>query len=416
MRTSHKLSTIGLAVMVLLAATAFAAPDAAAPDKPAAEAKPGGEKPLSEAEVDAILDTMSPEQIEELIKKAASERLKVERSQVIAEIRQGLLYEPADQKAAIQVIEDKPANTRQDNINRICQAFARADVRFRKVYDLYKAGRYKQAAESGKKLLNVQQATYLSAAQHYVYAQVLAADGKGEDAVEVYRDILQYMPDRISLASASALNAAETYEKMNRFMYAMQMYAYCIKNYGLTIDKVTAEKILAKVENYKATYKDPLGALASKMGSVESRLGQTDSGKDTQKTQKEIVAILDDLIKTAEEQQQSSSSQQQQQQQRQKRKGEKEGQGQAQGQAQSQGQQGGMNPTKPMQDSRLVPGGVARPSALSKTHTSGEDGDWAKLSPREREIVKAKMRKLLSERYRDIIRDYNTRLAEEGMR
>ncbi|KPK82751.1 MAG: hypothetical protein AMJ81_09365, partial [Phycisphaerae bacterium SM23_33] len=361
-----------LAAGILLAPLrAHAAADPAAkPDakKPDAD-KPG---PLTEDQIDAILDNMTPDQIDNLVKEAATDRLKVERKQVIAEI-----------------------------------------VRFRKAYDLYQAGKHKEAAAAAKKLVNINRATYLSAAQHYLYAQALAKSGNPDDAVETCRDILENMPDRISFASASALEAAEMYEKMGRLLYAMQMYAFCVKNYALTIDKATAEKILKKVEEYTEIYKDPMGTLATMMGDVQHRLAKINSGKETQDKERKIVAILDDLIKTAEDQQGGSQSPSQGQQ-----RGKRPGQGKDQqagkkgGQQGQQGQQGGMNPTRPMQDSMLVPGAVKRPPKVSKTHTGIAEGDWAKLSPREQEQIQARMRKLISERYREIIRDYHSRLAE----
>ena len=406
-----------LAAAMLLPATAWAQAGGDPPAKPDAK-KPAPDKPapVTEDQIDALLDNMSPDQIDALVSEAVTERLKVERKQVIAEIRQDLLYDDNDRDAGVKILQDKPANTRKDNIDRIFRAFARADVRFRKAYDLYKAGKHKEAAEAAKKLVNIKQATYLSAAQHYLYAQALTQSGRHEDAVDVCRDLLENMPDRISFASAAALEAADMYEKMGRFLYAMQMYAFCVKNYALTIDKDTAESILKKIEEYTKVYKDPMGTLATMMGDVQDRLAKIKSGKETQDKEQKIVAILDDLIKTAEDQESSSSSQSQGQQ-RGKRKGEgkKPGQGQGQGK-QGQGKQGGMNPTKPMQDSMLVPGAVKRPPKVSKTHTGIRDGDWAKLSPREQEHLQARMRKLISERYRDIIKDYHSRLAEEGSR
>ena len=69
-----------------------------------------------------------------------------------------------------------------------------------------------------------------------------------------------------------------------------------------------------------------------------------------------------------------------------------------------------------MQDSRLVPGAVRRPGALSKIHADAKDGDWAKLSPREQEQLEARLKEIISERYRDMIKDYHSRLSDEDSR
>ena len=89
-----------------------------------------------------------------------------------------------------------------------------------------------------------------------------------------------------------------------------------------------------------------------------------------------------------------------------------------QSQGQAQGQKPGRpgtppQPTSPMQRSTLVPGAVKRPSRLSELHEGRESGDWARLPPRQREKIRQIMRKRMSERYRQIIKDYMSRLAEQ---
>ena len=83
-----------------------------------------------------------------------------------------------------------PAETQQDNIDRICRAFAKVDSRFAKPYRLLGEKKYSDAAAAGAKILDIHEATYLSAAKLYVYAQALIAAGHPEDGVEAYRDIL----------------------------------------------------------------------------------------------------------------------------------------------------------------------------------------------------------------------------------
>ncbi len=55
---------------------------------------------------------------------------------------------------------------------------------------------------------------------------------------------------------------------------------------------------------------DPLEAIAGKMKAVERRLVKEDPGTKTQDKQREVLDLLDDLIKKAEEAQQQSSSSQ----------------------------------------------------------------------------------------------------------
>jgi len=374
---------------------------------------------LSADEIDRMLQSMSPEQIEELVKSAVASQLKTERQLVAAEIRDNLAYwdRQKEIEAAIKRVNDKPKDTQKDNIQRILEALAIVDPVFAKPYKLFTEGKFEPAAEAAKELLDAQRTTYLSAAQHYLYAEALAAAGKLEDAVEVYSDLMVNMPDRMSFAASASLSAAKAYEKLHRFQYAMEMYVYCIKNYALTLDKEQGESITKKIDDYIAIYKDPLAHLAGEMGQVQGRLAKSDSGKKTQETEQQIIALLDDLIKTAEDRQGGGGGQSKKRQ-RGEREGEQEGegQGQGQGQQQAQGSQGGDQPTSPMQDSRLVPGAVQRPNKLSQTHNSGESGDWSTLPPRQREQIMQSVKKVLTERHKGIIRDYHSRLSKEGVR
>lgn len=359
------------------------------------------------------LDRMSPEELDRLIGDAVVSRLKVERQQVLAEIEQGLLYDPDDVDAAKALLDQSPANTQKDNIDRILAAFAKVDARFAKPYALWKQGQHAEAATAAKALANPQETTYLSAARFFLYAESLAAAGQGEPAVEAYREILASMPDRISFAATAALQAARTYDKMGRFVYAMEMYAYCLKNFGLTLDAQDAAELLKKIEEYQKLYKDPLGNVAGMMAQVKERLAQRDSGQDTQARQKQVAMVLEDLIKTMEEKQNNSSSSQspqsdsKDQQDQQK----KNSSGQSQGSGSTMGKAGGQ-PNSPAQTSMLVPGAVERPKKGSNVHDSGEQGDWAQMPPRQREQAQQAVRKVLSERCRDIISDYHTRMSQ----
>ncbi len=89
---------------------------------------------LTVDELDALLNSMTPEQLTELMKAAMVLRLEQERAQVAAEIKGGLLYEPKDIAAAIKILKTDPANTQDDNIERICKALAKVDMLFGKAY------------------------------------------------------------------------------------------------------------------------------------------------------------------------------------------------------------------------------------------------------------------------------------------
>jgi hypothetical protein len=56
---------------------------------------------------------------------------------------------------------------------------------------------------------------------------------------------------------------------------------------------------------------------------------------------------------------------------------------------------------------------VARPTLVSQTRNTSESGDWATLPPRERQKVEQLRTKVMSERYRDLISKYRTKVAEQ---
>ena len=291
----HRCALIAAIAVVGLLCACAAAVDDRAGEMPPPPGAAGAAAPLPPD----LLEGLTPEQIQQMLAHAVEMRLKMEREQVSAEIRRGLLYDEEDIDAALALLK-RPDKSKTSNIDCVCRALAIVDLHFGKAYKLSAAGKHAEAAAAAKRALNPQQTTYLSAAKHYLYAESLVEAGRGEEAVEVYREILAAMPDRISFAAAAAVRAAETYEKLGRFLYAMQMYDHWTKNYGLSADPVRLAAAARKIEHYREIYKEPMKAVAERMGQVKRRLEAVDSGKQTRETQKQIVALLEDLIKTAE--------------------------------------------------------------------------------------------------------------------
>ncbi|MBL7134836.1 MAG: hypothetical protein ISS78_12110 [Phycisphaerae bacterium] len=371
-----------------------------------------------------ILDGMTPEDLQKLIKQAIQARLRMERDQVSAEIRRGLLYDGDDIDAAVALLKADPSNTQKDNIERMLKAFAKVDARFAKAFKLFEGGKGAEAAAAAKRTINAQsqESTYFSAAKHYLLAESLVKDEKFDDAIDAYTEILTLMSDRISFAAASACNAAAVYEKLGRFSLAMEMYTFAMQNYGLTMDDASLNVVAAKIEEYGEIYKDPMNTVATWMGHVQERLAAVDSGADTQKKQSEIIALLEDLIKSAEEQQQQQEQKQQEEQDKKKKPcescgkkgcgGQCQGKGKGEGKGNGKGGKGGQNPTKPMEHSMTVPGAVKRPGTGNPVRPTTGGDDWSNLPPRERDRIELLRKKLMPERHRGIIRDYNTRMAE----
>jgi tetratricopeptide (TPR) repeat protein len=426
MQSRDKSAACGMALAllagVILAASlpAWAADEAATGGAPAAPARAdaNGAAPGAGAldnsagdDLEKLLKDLSPSEVQDLIKTAVKSRLEVERKQIVEEIKEDLLLDPADIVKATTILTSGPKNTQKDNIDRMIKALAVADYRFGKAVKLLAEGKAEDAGKAIEKDLNVQEATYRNAARYTLYARALAAQDKLIDAVDAYQKVMVVMGDRISFAAAAAIESAALYEKMQRFSYAAQMYAYAVDNYGLTLDEEVLKMISGKTADYAKFSTDPLGWAQTEMAAVRGSLDKGDSGKGTRDKQEKIIAVITDMIKTAEEQQQSSSQSQGQQRQRQPGQGQGEGQGQGQGQGQQP--QGTQQPSNPAQVSGLVPGSVARPTMQSQTHNTNETGDWATLPPRERQKIEQLRTKVMSERYRDLISKYRTKVAEQ---
>lgn len=416
--------TVLVVILTLLWAPAALAPGETASTAPA---------PKAEAAPDphaGLWKEITPEELERIIRRAEATRLKEERRKAAAEIRDDLLYEEQGVAKAVAVLTEAPAANQTDNLRRICEAFALADERFAKPHELYRKGQYSAAAAAAKGLRDPKKTGYLSAATHFLYADALdkhaLALAKGPaprpgarsvrfDAIEAYRDLLVNMPERISFAVTAGLRAAEAYEQLGRYYYATQMYQFCLQNYGLTMDAREYERLRLKIAKWQEIYKSPLVTIAGKMGQIEKRLALQDSGKQTQATGREVVMLLEDLIKTIEEKQcggKSSSAKSN----RDERKGEGEEKGKGKEGSGSRPGRGGRTgqPTKPMETSALVPGQVARPTKLSAVRPTKETGEWAKLPPRKRQQLHELMRRGMSERSRDLIRDYLSAVAKSG--
>ena len=359
---------------------------------------------------------LSPEQLQKFFEEARARRLSMERDQVAAEIREGLLFDPDKVDEAIRGLSAGARNTWADNADRIARAFALVDPRFGKAWGQYRRGQNESAAQGLKAIISERDSSYFAAAKRFCYAEALAATGRNEDAVDAYTELVKAMPDRFSYSALALLRAARTYEKMHRLYNAMVLYQAWVDSFGL-LDTDTARELAARAAKIAADYRDPLGTLSKKMSDVERRLSAADSGRTTQQKQRNIVAMLDDLIATAEES--SGGGQGQGQGQGRGRCpncGKSDCEGKCQGQGQAQGSKSGPAsgigvPSSPATVSRLVGGKVARPTGLSKIRPSDPSDDWGRLAPRERRKLLETFKEAMPERYRQMIRDYYKSLA-----
>ena len=397
-RTLTVIAALVLAMLALSARAQVAATEPAT--QPSDPLVPKVEDPM------AGLKDIDPAELEKTLKRANENRLKMERQLVQAEM-ENKMYEPDAMEAATKILDEGATNVQADNIDRIIRAYAKLDRKFGEVYKLYTDKKYELTAQKAESMVN-EQSTYLNAVTAYVRAISLEKAGKIDDAGDAYSLILEKMYDRVSFACDSSMRLAKMFEDAGRGMYAMQAYAYLLKNYSLTLDLKTLDEVVKKAEKLKETYGDPLGTVAKLMGGVKERLHQTDSGKDVQDKEEQIVAMLNDLIRIAEAQSQSKSQAKPKPKPKQgdaeKKKSESE--------IKTPSQKPTNSPSKPAADSVLRLGDTTKTGRLDETYKTGENGDWAALPPEKRAQLEEKAKRQTSERQAEIIRDSRRAMAE----
>ncbi len=366
--------------------------------------------PTDEADIDRMLADLSAEELETIIAEASKARLKMERRQALAEIKGNLLYAPGDIQKAEKIlskeVSSSGAEARRANLDCICRAFALVDGRFQAMLNAYDSGQYNASIKAPVPFDG--ESTYLAAATRYVKYRALAKSGRYWQAAEKCRDIIIDAPEKISFAAEASLSAAELYRKHGRGLYALEMYMFCLRNYSIALKKKEFEAMVKKVNALSNIYHDPLGSVAQRMGRAADKISHGKTGKETLDAQKEAVAILEDLIKYVEEKPSGGSSPKSSSG-KNKNKNSKGREGTAKVKSPPSGTD---TPSSPAEWSTLVPGPVRRPSGLSEIRPMTESGDWASLPPRKRQEISAAMKKIISEHYRRMIRDYHSSLAE----
>jgi hypothetical protein len=369
-----------------------------------AQAQP---EPVPEAigDVQNFLPALTAAEVEMLIALASERRLTLERQQVIAELRQDLLFDPEQVDAAVAYLEGNPASTREQSVQNIYEALALVDLDFEVAMQQRTNGEFAEAAETVAKDISANEATYLAAARQLFHADVLREAGEDYPAMDAYDALLKNMSERMSFAATATLHAAELSRGRKEYIEAMNYYAKGLKDYGLTLTEAEYAEGLEFIKKYKAIYENPMGSISGMMNEVQQRLDAEDTGEETQAIQKEIVAIIEDLVATNP---QSPNQPPPPPGSQPPEDGEEEPQP---GESQSQPQRTA-RATNPATDSALNDKGDEKAMDRSQSHTGEESGDWASLPPREREKLQELAQRDTDERYRKLAVDYHKKLAE----
>jgi hypothetical protein len=419
-----------LAAAAIATALAWSASSALAQDR-TAKTPPGAgaaADPNNAATMD-LLNQLSPGELEQLVRKADALRLEDERKKAIHEIEASGVYNDPDKQAAQAILEGKGKGTQQDNIDRIVKAFEKADPQFRRACQLFADGKAADCVKAARQMIKEDDAGFNMAAKRWLLARAQsqlceslknARDDKAAkeahfDAIEAYLDIARLMPERISFASAAAIKAGRGYEDVGRFINATKMYTFALRNYSITMTADEREALIEKIDSWQDIFADAASImkhLSGKMGDVQGRLAGADSGKDTQAREKEIVMLLEDLIKTIEEAPKPPPDPNQP-------TGSRDPGGRPDDPKPDEpttGPPSNQRPSDPLRKTVLPGGAPVRPGPLAQRHRSDGNPDWLQLPPTERDKLADSMKRMLSERYQNLIYDYTITLSKAKAR
>ena len=138
-------------------------------------------------------------------------------------------------------------------------------------------------------------------------------------------------------------------------------------------------------------WESPLYDLSGRMSRVSKRIEGGDTGDKTQGEQKEIVSIIDELIRRAEQQ---------------------EGQGQGQGGGGGGQPRGNRQPSSPLDRSTAPRGGGGETGDLRPKPTKKPGQQWGDMRDKEREEVLQALKQKFPDRYRELLEQYHKALAE----
>lgn len=151
-----------------------------------------------------------------------------------------------------------------------------------------------------------------------------------------------------------------------------------------------------------AEHTGQLTEMSKEMREVEEKLRNDRHDRAVQVDQKGIEEKLSKLIEQIEKMQSQSSSSQSKKKQQQQQQQQQQGQGDQPGQKQ---------PGSPLQDSKL--GGSAERGGLNAAEVAGQQADWAKLPPAEREAMLNAYKRDIPERWRKRLEAYYHSIAAE---
>lgn len=344
-------------------------------------------------------------------KKRSRLSFKKDREEVLEEIKEkSKLYSDAKAiKKASKILTAKFNNyDRKVNYTQILKALSVVDPEVRFAYSDLQSGKYKKVVDRLAADLPKVPNSYRVAAMYLILGDAYFKLGKKWKADKCYRLVLLRSLPRLIFSSRASVKLAELYHSMKRNEYALEMYKYLLNDFNgaLTDEEVLHYQKL--VEVLDPIYKEPMKSLVDMMGELSGELKQKQLTDKAMKTKSDILDLLTDMIKTAEEKNKPDPEQQ-----RDERDEGEEDEGEEKEKKEQTVKQirgsakGGTagDKKRPRRDADAAK--ALRPDEAKKVDR------WAELSPMEKEKLQNALKNSASDRRRNQINDYHKAMSKD---
>jgi len=269
----------------------------------------------------------------------------------------------------------------------IHQSLLLVDADYKKADALLLGERFAAAADLYKRVATSDD-EYLKAYATFRYGLSEMNRERFEDAAAAFQTVLKEWGRYVGCDVECAFYIAVCYGQMREKEKAIVAATRFLEDYPDAPERFRAAMEQMKNELVQE-WESPLYDLAGKMNQVGREIEKGETGNPTQKKQGEIIEILNELIKKAEQQEGGGKG------------GNSGGSGKARGNQKS---------SNPANDSSL-PGGSSRTGDLrGKPRGAGEQ--WGEMRDKERDEVLQALKEKFPGRYRELQEQYDRAVAE----
>jgi len=268
------------------------------------------------------------------------------------------------------------------------QSLLLLDADYKKADALLLGERFAAAADLYKRIAAGTEDQYLKAFATYRYGLAEMNREHFEEAADAFQTVLNEWGRYVGCQVECAYYIAVCYGQMREKEKAIVAATRFLEDYPDAPERYKASMEQMKNELVQE-WESPLYDLAGKMNHVGREIEKGETGAPTQKKQGEIIEILNELIKKAEQQ---------------------EGQGKGGGGGGGP-PRGNQQPSGPADQSKLAPG-ASRVGDLRGKNRAKAGEKWGEMRDKERDEVLQALKEKFPGRYRELQEQYDKAVAE----